>query len=66
MMRDMPKDCYYRRADHTIPRIHTGSRKSLKISCVSGGAVRRYPAVLNPLVSIEAIHPESGQRDWHT
>ena len=28
--------------------------------CVSGGAVRRYPFVLSPLVSLEAIHPESG------
>ena len=43
-----------------------GAKNSLKISCVSDGVVRRYLFVQIPLVSIEAIHPKSGQRDWHT
>lgn len=38
----------------------------MKISCVSDGGVRIYPFVLIPLVSIGAIHPKSGQQDWHT
>ena len=38
----------------------------MKISCVSDGGVRIYPFVLIPLVSIGAIHPQSGQQDWHT
>ena len=56
----LPKDWHLHRVAHTIPRIRTESRKLLKISCVSDGAARRYPFVLNLLVSIEAIHPESG------
>lgn len=59
----LPEDCHHHQADRTILRIHTESRKSLKISYVSCGVVRRYPFVLNPLVSIEAIHLESGQQD---
>ena len=42
------------------------ARKLLKISCVSDGVVRRYLFVQILLVSIEAIRPKSGQRDWHT
>ena len=47
----LPEGYHHHQADHTIPQIYTGNRKSLKISCVSGGAVRRDPSVLNPLVS---------------
>ena len=62
----LPEDCHHRRAGHTIPRMHTGNRKSLKISYVSYEAVRRCPFVLNSLVSIEASHPRSEQLDRHT
>ena len=45
---------------------YTGNRKSLKIFCVSGGAVQRYPFVLNPLVSMKPFIENQGQPDWHT
>ena len=72
VMGNAVNDCICQRtvitAELIIPflKFILGARKSSKISCVSGGAVRRYSLCSESVGSIEAIHTKSGQQDWHT